>query len=115
MKIRLSGALIKDAAGNQGNMVKKVEKGNTNDEEWWGAEEKENRSNRAKNWERKMFIKPFYFQLHISHNEIQKPERIREFACWQEPANPNCIDILKYVLTQPTDWCAGFLVRVWWR
>jgi hypothetical protein len=25
------------------------------------------------------------------------------------------MDILKYVLAQATDWCAGFLVRVWWR
>jgi hypothetical protein len=25
------------------------------------------------------------------------------------------MDILKYVLAQATDWCAGFLVHLWWR
>ena len=40
---------------------------------------------------------------------------INDFACWQKPANLTCMDILKYVLAQATDWFAGFLVRVWWR
>jgi hypothetical protein len=34
MKIRVSGELIKFAAGKQGNMVSEVEEGNASVEEW---------------------------------------------------------------------------------
>jgi len=35
----------------------------------------------------------------------------RGFVCREKPAFPICMDILKYVLVQARDWCAGFLVR----
>jgi hypothetical protein len=83
----------------------------------------QNRSTRVKNWERTMFIKPFYFQTHTSKMKSKQRSFYRAFACWQEPSFPFCkkpsfsicMDILKYVLAQATDWCAGFVVRVWWR
>jgi len=63
----MSGELLKVAAGYQGNMVKEFEEGNASVEEWWDVDEREkNKSIRLKNRERKMFIKPFNFQLHIS-------------------------------------------------
>jgi hypothetical protein len=37
MKIIVSGELLKDAADNQGNMVKEVEGGNASVEERWGG------------------------------------------------------------------------------
>ena len=63
-----------------------------------------------------MCIKPFYFQIRTSQNIIQKAELLSAALCfYRNPLFPIRVDILKYVLAQATDWCAGFLVRIWWR
>ena len=40
MKTKLSGELIKNAAGNRGNMVWEVGEGIASVEEWWGTDER---------------------------------------------------------------------------
>ena len=68
MKIRLSGELIKDAAGNQDKW--EVEGRNTSVEKWWEADGMKKKKNTSlKNLERTVFIRPFYFQIHTTKNK----------------------------------------------
>ena len=97
-------------------MLSEVEEGNASVEEWCDADEREKQEYAFKKFERTMFKKPFYFQLHTAKKwNPNNGTTIRGFVCRQETAFTICMDILKYVLTQATHWCAGFQVRVWWR
>jgi hypothetical protein len=74
MEIIVVGELLKDAAGNESNMVSEVEGGKASVEELCDADEREKQEYSFKKLRKNNVIKPFYFQLHTSQNEIQTPE-----------------------------------------
>jgi hypothetical protein len=89
IKIRLSGDLFKVAADTQDNMVSEVEEGNTSVEEWCDADERKKQEYSFKNLERTMAIKPFYFQLYTSQNDIQTSELLLGNLCvYRNPPFP---------------------------
>ena len=95
--------------------MKEVDEGKASVQEWWGADEKGKQLYSLKNWQRRIFLKPFYFQIRTSQNIMQKPKLLSVALCfYRNPLFPILVRILKYVLAQATDWCAGFLVRFWW-
>jgi hypothetical protein len=55
-------------------MTKEADEGKASVEERWGSDEREKQKYWCKNWERTVFIKPFYFHIHTTQNEIQTPE-----------------------------------------
>jgi hypothetical protein len=74
-----------------------------------------NRSTHVKNLRKDNVYKFILFSNLYIKNEIQTGSFLTRFLFWHEPAFPIYTDTLKYVLAQATDWCAGFVVRVWWR
>jgi hypothetical protein len=87
-------------------------------EEWCDVDEREKQKYSFKKLRKKNFYKAIlfsvpYFTHHTSQNEFKKPELLS--ATLHVDRNPLflfCMDIIKYVLAQATDWCAAFLVRV---
>jgi hypothetical protein len=91
-------------------------KGNVSVKEWWGADGRKQQEYSFKKLRKNnvyisiLFSTPYFTQWNPNTGAT-----ISVFVCWQELAFPVCMDILKYLLAQATDWCAGFLVLVWWR
>jgi hypothetical protein len=99
-------------------MMKEFEERKANVEEWWCADEKKKKdlcNKLSKNNVHKaiLFSTP-YIKNEITTLELFSVAFVRGVLRWQKPPFSICTDIVKYVLAQATDWCAGRLVRVWW-
>jgi len=97
-------------------MVSEVEEEYASVEEWWGADERDKQTYSFKELRKNsVYIAILFSTPYSKKRNPNTGAAISDFARYQEPAFPVFTDILKYVPAQATDWCAGFVVRVWWR
>jgi len=63
--------------------------------------------------EKKQCLKSHFIFSSIHHKMKFKNQSFYQRICiLTVTCFPICVDLVKYVLAQATDWCAGFLVRV---
>jgi hypothetical protein len=94
-------------------MTKEVVEGNVSVDEQWDDNERKKEEYSFQKLRKNNVYKDILFSN--SHFTKCNPNTGATISGFYEPAYPTCMDILKYVLAQATDCCAGFLVRVWWR
>jgi len=94
-------------------MTKEVDEGNVSVDEQWEDDERKKQEYSFQKLRKNYIYKAILFSnRHVTKCNPNTGATISGYLCLCEPAYPTCMDILKYVLAQATDWCAGFLVGV---
>ena len=81
-EISLSGAMLEDAAGSQGNMISEVEGGDASAEEWWAVDESEKQKYSFKKPRKNFVYKPILFSTpYITKWNSNTEAPTLDFAC----------------------------------